>query len=160
MALSLLTAEPAFNVIGISIRTSNKEAFEQGTIGKLWERFMNEDIFNRIPNKSDNAVIALYHQYEDDKEGSYDLLIGARVGSIANVPAGMFAKQVPMEDRGIFTTIKGPRTPAVIAEWQNIWNLESQGKLLRSYLFDYELYDERSFDPANAIVEIHIGVKK
>lgn len=159
MPLTKIQAEPAFDVIGIITRTSNKAAFQEGTIQKLWERFMTEQIFNKIPNKQDNAVIALYHDYEGDKDGEYSLLIGVRVTSIENIPSGMIAKHVIAEDRALFTTNQGPQTEVVIGEWQKIWNVEAQGELARSYTFDYELYDERSYDPANAIVEIHIGVK-
>lgn len=160
MSLNNIHAEPAFDIIGIVTRTSNRAAFQEGTIQKLWERFIAEQIFNKIPNKQDNAVIALYHDYENNKDGEYSLLIGVRVTSIDNIPAGMVAKHVIGENRALFTTDQGPRTQAVVGEWQKIWKAEAQGELERSYLFDYELYDERSYDPSNAIAEIHIGVKK
>jgi predicted transcriptional regulator YdeE len=43
--------------------------------------------------------------------------------------------------------------------WAKIWSLEDQGELVRSYIADYELYDEQSMDPQNAVVEVHIGIK-
>lgn len=160
MSLNNINAEPGFDVIGIVTRTSNKAAFQEGAIQKLWERFISDQIFNKIPNKRDNAVIALYYDYENDKDGEYNLLIGVRVTSTENIPAGMIAKHVDAENRVLFTTDQGPRTQVVVGEWQKIWDAEIQGKLSRSYTFDYELYDERSYDPANAIAEIHIGAKK
>jgi predicted transcriptional regulator YdeE len=160
ISMNGIKAEPAFDVIGIVTYTSNKAAFQEGTIAKLWQRFFAEEIFNKIPNKCDNAVIALYHDYESDKNGGYSLLIGVRVNSTENVPAGMVAKHVIAEDRMLFTTKQGPLAQVVVGEWQNIWDMENQGELRRSYTCDYELYDERSYDPAHAVVEIHIGVKK
>ena len=47
----------------------------------------------------------------------------------------------------------------VFDTWQKIWDLEDQNKLDRSYSYDYELYDERSNDPVNAQVGVHIGIK-
>ena len=47
----------------------------------------------------------------------------------------------------------------VINAWQKIWNMSVSdfgGK--RAYLADFELYDHRAGDPANAIVDIHIGI--
>jgi predicted transcriptional regulator YdeE len=47
-----------------------------------------------------------------------------------------------------------------IALWQKIWRQEDAGDLKRAYIADYVIYDKRSHDPANAVVDIHIGLKK
>lgn len=39
--------------------------------------------------------------------------------------------------------------------WKKIWNTH----LNRSYIADFELYDERCANPTNAEVDIYIGVK-
>ena len=48
----------------------------------------------------------------------------------------------------------------VIDTWQKIWQMsdEELGGT-RSYIADFEIYDERSYDPANAVVDIYIGLK-
>lgn len=152
--------EPIFHVVGIATRTSNKEAFEAGTIGALWQQFVKENVFNKIPHKIDNTILALYYDYENGKDGYYTILIGVRVHSIKDVPKGLIIKEVPAERRKVFTTAQGSQIAVVVGTWQDIWNLESHKKLSRSYVCDYELYDDRSKDSNNAIVEIHIGIKE
>lgn len=151
--------EKSFNVIGIAIRTTNKEAIENGTIQKLWQQFFTESISSKIKNKIDNAIIALYYDFESDKNGEYNLLIGVRVSTIDEIPVGMAAKHVFAEKRAVFVSESGPRSHIVFDLWMKIWALEDQNKLDRTYIADYELYDERSQDPQNAQMEIHIGIK-
>jgi predicted transcriptional regulator YdeE len=160
MSIATLNAENEFNVIGIGARTSNRVEFAgKGVISNLWQKLFAEQMLNKIPHKIDNAVVALYYNFENDKDGEYDILIGARVSSLDEVPEGMIGIHVPAEKRAVFVTEQGPQMQVVVGTWQKIWALEDQGKLNRTYQMDYELYDERSQDPAHAQVEIHIGVK-
>lgn len=151
-------SESAFDVIGITVRCSTQEAIRNNTIGKLWQRFFEDQIFTKIPNKIDTTLLALYYDFESDKSGEYTTLIGVRVSSIKEVPAGMVAKHVPADNREVFLTEQGPMGQVVFGTWQKIWQLEDAGKLKHSYTVDYELYDERSRDLQNAQVEIHVGV--
>lgn len=151
--------ENNFNVIGIAIRTTNKAAIENGTIAKLWQQFFVEQILSKIPNKLDNSVIALYYNFENNRDGQYDLLLGARVSSVDEIPVGMLAQHVHAEKRTTFMSEEGPISNIVFDLWKKIWNLEDQGKLDRTYHADYELYDEKSHHPQQAQVEIHIGIK-
>ena len=48
----------------------------------------------------------------------------------------------------------------IINAWQNIWRMSSAdfgGE--RLYGTDFELYDQRAANPANAIVDIYVGLK-
>ncbi len=159
MNIDHIQAEKAFDVIGISLRTTNKEAVAQGTIGSLWQRFFAQGILARIPNKIDNAIIAVYYDFESDKSGEYTLLIGARVSSTEVIPAGLDALHVPAQDRSVFVSQKGPQGVVVFDLWKQIWSLEEAKQLNRSYTADYEVYDERSLDPQHAQVAIHIGIR-
>lgn len=152
-------SEIAFNVVGISIRTTNKEAIEEKSIQKLWQRFFEEKVLSKINSKADNAIIALYYNYENDKNGAYDLLLGARVFDIAQIPEGLIAQEVPAAQRIVFKSDIGAQGNRVLKLWQKIWNMEHEGLLNRSYIFDYELYDESNKDPNIAQMEIHLGVK-
>lgn len=151
--------DKAFDVIGISLRTTNQAAITDGTIGRLWEQFFVNNVLAQIPNKIDNAIIAVYYDFEHDKQSEYTLLIGARVSSLDNVPTGLTALHVPAQKRTVFISEKGFRSSVVVDLWKKIWALEDEGKLDHSYTTDYEVYDERSQDPQNAQVEIHIGTK-
>lgn len=159
MNINICRSEPAFDVIGITVRCSTQEAIRNNTIGKLWQRFFEDQIFTKIPNKIDTTLIALYYDFESDKTGEYTTLIGVRVSSDKEVPSGMVVKHVPADNREVFLTEQGPMGQVVFGTWQKIWQLEDAGKLKHSYTVDYELYDERSRDLQNAQVEIHVGVK-
>lgn len=159
MNINHVEIEPSFNVIGIAIRTTNKAAIDDGTIQKLWQQFLTESIPSKIPNKVDGAIIALYYGFENDKSGEYNLLLGARVSSIDEIPAGMVAQNVPAQKRAIFLSGSGSVGQVCFELWKKIWVLEGQSELDRAYIADYELYDERSQDPQNGQVAIHIGTK-
>jgi predicted transcriptional regulator YdeE len=55
-----------FNLIGISIRTTNEDGQAAQEIAELWGKFINENILSAIPNKVDNLVYSLYTDYEGD----------------------------------------------------------------------------------------------
>jgi predicted transcriptional regulator YdeE len=48
MNVSHVEDEKGFNVIGIAIRTTTKEAIENGTIQKLWQEFFTKSIRYKI----------------------------------------------------------------------------------------------------------------
>ncbi|BBJ31369.1 hypothetical protein RAS_04780 [Rickettsia asiatica] len=51
--------------------------------------------------------------------------------------------------------------PKVVMDiWQKIWKMDAamlEGE--RAYIADFEIYDERSSDLHNAVVDIYIGIK-
>src|SRR5215467_6008541 len=81
--------QKSFNVIGLAVRTNNKaEATGQGEIPKLWKRFVEQDTASRIPNRAEQNLIVVYTDYATDETGEYTYLVGSRVTSSADVPAG------------------------------------------------------------------------
>jgi predicted transcriptional regulator YdeE len=153
--------EKFFYVIGISARTSNaKELSGNGVIGALWHHFFSRSLLSRIPNRIDGDIVAVYFDYASDKEGEYNFLIGARVENLDHVPDEMTGYEVPAQDYALFTSEQGQMPGIEIALWQKIWRQEDAGDLKRAYIADYVIYDKRSHDPANAVVDIHIGLKK
>lgn len=153
--------EAGFSVIGIAERTTNaKEMSGEGVIGKQWGRFVQENLAAHIPNKADSSIIAVITDYASDKDGEYTHLIGARVTSTADVPAGMVVKKVPSGKYAIFTSEKGPVAQVVVGTWQRIWaQPKSAPGGNRAYEADYEVYDERAMDPQNAQMDVHVGIK-
>ena len=153
--------ETGFTVIGISARTSNaKEISGQSVIGQQWARFMKDGLLNKIPNKDDANILAVYTDYESDANGPYDFILGARVSSADNVPQGMVATKIPAGRYAVFTSEKGLVTKAVPDTWRRIWGLpKSSLGGNRAYLADFELYDQRASDPQNSQVDIYIGIK-
>ena len=50
---------------------------------------------------------------------------------------------------------------SVIEAWQNIWKMKPHDFAgNRTYIADFELYDQRSCDPNNAAVDIYIGISR
>ena len=156
-----IVEQPGFLFIGVAARTTNaKEMSGEGVIADQWERVMAGGIIEQIPNRTDNGVIAMYTDYESDANGEYTFLIGARVTSIDSIPEGMIAKDIPDARYAVFTSGKGPVWKVVPETWQKIWSTPASdmgGE--RAFLADFEIYDERSADPQNAVVEVWVGVK-
>ena len=153
--------ETGFTVVGISSRTTNaKEMSGEGVIAQQWDRFVKEGLLSKIPNKVDSNILAVYTDYEGNVNGAYTYVLGARVSSAADVPAGMVAKNIPAARYAVFTSEKGFVGKVVPETWSRIWaapKSATQGN--RAYQTDFEIYDRRAIDPQNAQVDVYVGVK-
>jgi predicted transcriptional regulator YdeE len=160
VAMSRANLDTPFYVAGYLVRTNNAdEAAGKSKIGPLWQRFMQEDLGAQIPNRADLGLVVVYSHYASDENGDYDYLLGARVTSVDNFPAGLTWRRVEPGPYAIIRTDKGPMPGVLQATWAHIWKMTSAelgGK--RAYLTDYEVYDQRSIDPQKAQVEIHLGL--
>jgi CubicO group peptidase (beta-lactamase class C family)/predicted transcriptional regulator YdeE len=150
-----------FTVIGIAARTNNvKEMAADGVIGKQWGRLVQEGLLAKIPNKADTSIVAVYTDYASDHNGDYTFLLGARVKSDSDVPAGMVAKKIPSGKFAVFTTEKGPAQKVVPKTWMTINSLpKTDVGGDRVYQADYEIYDERAADPTNMVADIYVGIR-
>jgi predicted transcriptional regulator YdeE len=153
--------QDGFTVVGISARTNNtKEMTADGVIGRMWGRLMQEGLLAKIPNKADPDIVAVYTDYASDHNGDYTYLLGARVTSAADVPAGMVAKTVPAGKFAVFTSDKGPAPKVVPELWMKINSLPSNAVGAdREYRADFEIYDQRAMDPQNLQMDVYIGIK-
>lgn len=154
--------QPEFSVIGIQVRTSNaKEMTGEGAIPKQWAKFFKEGIANKIANKVDSTIYAVYTGYPSDRDGEYDFIIGMKVSSVSNIPPGMVVKKVPSGRYAIVTSAKGPVEQVVPQAWQRVWSLEDNKQLggARAYKADFEVYDQRSQNPQDSQVDLYIGLK-
>jgi predicted transcriptional regulator YdeE len=156
-----IVEQSGFMVIGISARTSNaQEMTADGVIGKQWARFMQDGVRGRIPNKADKEIVAVYTDYASDHSGEYTFVLGARVTSDTDVPAGMVAKKVPAGRYAVFTTEKGAAEKVVPAEWMKINSLpKTSAGGDRMYRADFEIYDERAADPGNLQADLYVGIR-
>jgi predicted transcriptional regulator YdeE len=153
---------PEFSVIGIQVRTSNaKEVTGGGAIPKQWEKFFKEGIADKIPNKVDSTIYAVYTNYASDYNGEYDFIIGMKVSTVSDVPPGMVAKKVPKGRYAIVTSAKGPVAQVVPQAWQRVYSLDDNKQLggVRAYKADFELYDQRSQNPQDSQVDLYLGLK-
>ncbi|MBP6532354.1 MAG: effector binding domain-containing protein [Bacteroidia bacterium] len=145
-----------FNVIGISVRTSNENGQAAKDIPELWNKFISENMAENIPNKIDKSIYCIYSEYEKDHTRPYTTLLGCRVDNLDSIPKGMIGKTF---DEATYTRIlvKGNLMQgAVYNEWLKIWNSD----LDRTFVADFEVYGEKAQDPTNAEVEIFVGVKE
>ena len=143
-----------FAIVGITARTSNlRENTPEGSIGKLWERFLKESVAAQIPDKADSNVVAFYSNYASDEHGDYDFLIGAKVNSVSALPDGMVMRNAPTSRFAVFRAGAGPPPKVVPELWRRIWEEPRTAKYTRSYRGDFELYKP------DGAVEIYIAVK-
>jgi predicted transcriptional regulator YdeE len=153
--------QKSFHVIGLAVRTNNQqEAGGQGEIPRLWQRFMQQDIAGKIPNRAGQNLIVVNTDYESDQNGEYTYFIGARVTSTADVPAGLTLKEIPSGSYAVLESEKGPAPVVLPKIWRQIWSMSAKdlgGE--RAFRADYEVYPPE-YDPQNVQVTIHIGLKQ
>ena len=146
----------AFNVIGITLRTTNENMKAAQDIPALWNQFMSENTANQIPDKAEEAIYAIYTNYEGDHNKPYDVILGCKVNSLENVPEGMVGHIVEGGSYKEYTA-KGDLTQgAVVNTWYEIWKEPSD----RTYSSDFEVYGEKAQNPSNAEVPIFIAVNE
>lgn len=150
----------AFTLIGIEARTSNSNS-GRAVISEQWERFFKGGISDRIPNKQDASIYALYTDYASNRDGEYSLVIGARASDAALAPAGMVKKSVPKGKYAVLASAKGPVAKVVPEAWKQVWNLEDSSGLggPRAYRADFEVYGPLSRDPNHAEVDLYVGIR-
>lgn len=143
-----------FNIIGLSLRTTNENGQAFQDIPALWGRFMGEGIPGLIPNKETQDIYCLYTDYELDHTKPYTVMIGCKTTSLDEIPEGLTGKSFQPGDY-IKRSAKGNlQEGAVVEEWYKIWDAD----LPRKFTVDFEIYGEKAQDPSNAEVDIFIAV--
>ncbi|WP_411822388.1 GyrI-like domain-containing protein [Leptospira sp. 'Mane'] len=147
-------------IIGISAVTKNADEMNgKGKIPELWQRFFEEGILDRIPDKkSPYRIIVVYTDFESDETGNYRILIGAEVETAKNIPSGFTKATIPNGNYVKHTTEVGSFATIGIGTWQKIW-VNGELRKQRNYISDFEIYDERANDPDSAQFDIYVGVK-
>lgn len=146
-----------FKIIGISIRTINKNNQSQQDIGKLWKQFYAENIFEKIPNKISSNVITIYADYISDHTDEYTTIIGVPVSTLDEIPDGFIGREFKADNFQKFKA-EGEMPNAVVNTWIDIWEKDSE--LNRKYSYDFELYGEKSQNGENSEVEIFVSIEK
>lgn len=144
-----------FQIIGISVRTTNENGQAASDIGSLWEKFMTEGISEKIPNKLSEEIFSIYTNYESDHTKPYDTILGCKVSSLENIPEGMLGQAF---DGGTFAKFisKGDATKGVVYQsWLSIWDTD----LDRLYTSDFEVYGDKAKDFSNAEIDIFVAIK-
>ena len=145
----------SFNVVGISVRTSNVTGTALQDIQGLWDTFMSEQIMEKIPDKVNSDIYAIYTDYEGDHLEPYTMVLGCRVSNLDQVPEGMVTSTIQAGGYNQYTP-KGDLTQGLVYnQWLQIW----EAGLNRRYQTDFEIYGEKAMNPQDAEVDIFIGLK-
>ena len=83
-----------FNVIGISVRTTNENGQSGKDIPALWNTFMSEAIQSKIPGKISEELFCIYTDYEKDHTKPYTTILGCKVENLDVVPENMIGKTI------------------------------------------------------------------
>ncbi len=149
----------AFIVVGLQARTSNaQEMTREAVIPQQWEQLMKSNALERISNRIDSSIIALYTDYESDANGDYTYLLGVKVSSVADVPPEMTVKEAPSGSYAVIVSELGPVAEVVVGAWKRIW-ADSELSARRNYAADFEVYDHRAANPQSAQVDVYVGIK-
>ena len=144
----------SFNIIGIAVRTTNENGQAGQDIQALWAKFMSENILTKIPNITSSTIYSVYTDYELDYTKPYTTILGCKVENLDEIPAGMVGKHIEGGEYQKFEAIGNLIHGAVYNEWEKIWGMD----LNRAYTADFEVYDEKSQNPEDAIVDIFIAL--
>src|SRR5579875_1598793 len=92
-----------FHIVGLAIRTTNRNNQAASDIGFLWERFFDENISKLIPNKIGRDIYGVYTDYEGDHTQSYTTILGVRVPTLDDVAPGLAVKTIKRGKYATFT---------------------------------------------------------
>ncbi len=151
-------------LVGIAAKTSNsletnpETAKIRATIDNYLENNLAEKIAGRL---KPGTTYCVYTSYESDEHGEYLYFVGEEVGSFDNLDP-MFTKlTIPAALYTKFECGPGKMPTVCIDAWGKIWQMSEVdlgGK--RSYIADFEIYDQRAKDFANTTLDIYIGIKR
>jgi pimeloyl-ACP methyl ester carboxylesterase/predicted transcriptional regulator YdeE len=150
-------------IIGIKTRTNNQLEINslEGKIFPLVKQYFHQNVVSRIPNRvQPGTTFCIYTDYESDHQGDYTYFIGEEVTSFDGTPTDLETLIIPGQKYTKFTNGPGSMPDVIRKPWQQIWQMtpaELGGT--RSYITDFEVYDERAADHQNIILDLYIGIE-
>ena len=163
MIIEVKNLDAAIVCEGIGVRTTNYKETKPETakLGELWQQFY-QTIAEQLPE--DAQIYGVYHQYESDDTGEFDVVAGYSKQSVqqeqevqsesddtvsVTIPAGkylVFSQQGSMPDM-------------VIEGWDKVWTYfgDSECEYTRTFGVDFEHYIDT--DPEDGQVDIYIGIE-
>jgi predicted transcriptional regulator YdeE len=141
-------------VWGLSVRTRNADEMQAATarIGRLWSDFAAQI----APHLAQGArVVGVYHRYESDAQGAFDVLAGTdALPSAAGDSLALSRIDIAAGQYLVFDA-PGAMPHAVVDAWSCIWRYFADPLCLhrRAYTTDFECYSP------DGVTEIFIGVR-
>lgn len=155
---------PTIKLVGITARTNNALEMNASTakIGATIQQYFQNSVSEKIARrKTPGVTYCVYTEYESDVTGDYTYFIGEEVESFEDVSVDLKQLSIANQRYIKFTTEPGSMPEVCIKAWHKIWSMSPEtlgGE--RSYIADFEVYDERASDLTQAVLDIYIGVKK
>lgn len=155
----------AIKLVGLTARTSNAAEMnpETAKIGATMQKFFTSKVRDAILyRKNPSKIFSVYTNYDSDFTGDYTYFLGEEVTQFSDInymDTELETLIIPQQLYSKFTSRPGAMPQLVINMWQNIWSMSAAdlgGN--RNYIADFEIYDKRSTDPQNAIVDVYIGI--
>ena len=146
----------AFRLIGIALdsKTTNLNDQSSCDCGKLWQKFEQGGYLKRIPQRLNDNIYAVYHNYSGDQQDHFEYFIGCIV-NMDTIPAnGMKYLDIPDQNYEIVSAV-GKIPDCIKHAWYRIW----ESGIERAYQFDFEVYDERSKNWADGLVTINVSIQ-
>ena len=145
----------AKKIVGIEIRTRNADNQAEKDMTVLWGTFINDNIMEKIPNKTNLDVYCIYTNYESDFTGEYSVILGCEVTLLPEeLPNNMIYKEIP-DMKGLVFEACGKIPESIVKTWNEIWSTP----LDRAYIADIEKYKLSDFQDENAVVEVFISMR-
>lgn len=141
-------------LIGIAVRTTNKDGQAGKDIAGLWQRFLSENLQSQIPNLLGSEIYSLYTDYEGDHTNPYTAILGCKVKNLDNIPKGMEGrtiaggKYVKMSARGDINA------GLILNQWHKIFDMN----LDRNFEADFEVFGQKAQNPSDAEVDFYVGI--
>ena len=152
-SVSTIKRQPAFKIIGISVRTSNEDGRAKKDIGTLFASFLSLLMPEQIPGRLSPDIYCIYTEYESDFNGPYTCIVGCRVDSLENIPDGFVGIYIAESAYRVYKSV-GNLAECVEDTWMQIW----QSDINRKYAADFDIYGEGAMDPENAEVDIYVSI--
>lgn len=139
-------------IVGISIKDSLNAPMQERSdhIGKLWKKFHDEKLAEKIPNAIANTMpYGVYHDY-NSSAGEETVTVGMEVSSVEpkeeqytyiTVPVGKYLRFSKKDEQ------KGVHPELVVQLWQDIDKYFADStKYIRDYKVDFEEYSAQGVD--------------
>lgn len=164
----IITKLPEIKLVGITAQTNNAHIFESDSstnkIAATVQKYFYNQLFEKIQHrKNPGTTFCAYTNYESDFNGDYTYFIGEEVTFFDKMDGKDTEFEtliIPSQNYTKFTNQPGPMPKVCIDMWKKIWAMQPAdlgGK--RAYIADFEVYDERSSDHQNVILDIYIGIQ-
>ena len=144
-----------FNMIGISVRTTNMHGQAAQDIPALCAKFQEEHDLHGSEKKISDEVICAYTDYEGDHNTPYTVVLGYKVNDFNEIPSAYTTLKVPGGSYENYVAKGDLIGGAIVEKWHEIW----EQSMHRNYIVDFELYGEKAKDPRNGSCDIFISVQ-